>query len=88
MEHSTRIGTAVVRCATASKQPAGAWSSTAVTMSPTTSAYRATCRLVKLPASSRRSWVCRGGSMSIMDLRASIASCSRSSSELAPVSDE
>ena len=50
--------------------------------------YAATARGVKPRFTSARRRVCRGGSVSSIDLRASIASGSRSSSAVAPVSDE
>jgi hypothetical protein len=47
-----------------------------------------TARGVKRLLISPRSWSWRGGSMSIIDLRASIWSGRRSSSEVPPISDE
>ena len=82
------ILTAISSTASNSPSEASASSSTSVTTARTRSAYPATARRVNGWVTARRSAVCSGGSTSIIDLRASSASGSRSSSAEAPICEE
>jgi hypothetical protein len=86
---NTCIGISDEISRTKSNSPFGsARSSTSRVTLRTLSSHTPTARGVKRRAISPRSSSWRGGSMSIIDLRASIWSSSRSSSEVPPISDE
>jgi hypothetical protein len=80
--HRTRTGTWLDTCSTNSKVPAGSAASSARPTTPRRNVSKLlTTRGVKDDATTLRSWVCRGGSVSIRDVR--WASCSSSSSSSA-----
>ena len=86
---NTRIGISELISATKSNSPCGsARSSTSLATRRTWSSHTCTARGVKRRLTIARSSSWRGGSMSIIDLRASTCSGSRSSSDVPPSSEE